>query len=60
MFVDTRAISTEEQGEELWEGTRLPQLRAARANAPQNAISVHASESSLSILLISLAAATEI
>lgn len=35
MFVDKRAISTEELGEELWEGCTLPQLRAAELTLPR-------------------------
>lgn len=60
VFVDMRTISVKEQEQERWEGSALPLLRAVRANIPQNTIFVRVSESSVSILLISLAVATEI
>lgn len=60
MFVDIRPISIKEQETEYWEGTTLTLFCTVRANIPQNTIFVRVSESSVSILLISLSVATKI
>lgn len=59
MFVDIRTISIKEQEKEHYEGTAHALFCTVRANIPQNTIFVHVSESSVSILLISLSAATK-